>query len=145
MRSNFSCAGTHTLTPYTEKSNSSGPHTLTLGLWSLTLGCCYVLRSNDESFWVSFIVLIKKVFEFGLKNDSQLPASDQLELWVSFIQFIRNSWNDLEEIKEVEARFRKAFHHQNILTNDFKTKAKIKKMKRSEGYEYPDFKTYSTR
>ena len=81
---------------------------------------------------------IKAAYEFGLRNGSALPASEQLELWVSYIDFIRNSWNKTEEIKDIEARFRKAFHHQSVLTGEFKTKCKIKRMKRSETYDYPE-------
>ena len=80
----------------------------------------------------------KKAYELALKTDSSLPTTDQLEMWVSYIDFIRNSWKNTEEIKEIEIKFRKIFHHQNILTLDFKQKCKIKRMKRSEVYEYPD-------
>lgn len=81
---------------------------------------------------------IKSTFEFALKSDSVLPLADQLEIWVSYMDFIRNSWKNTEDVREVENRYRKVFHHQNILTGEFKNKCKIKRMKRSEAYEYPE-------
>lgn len=81
---------------------------------------------------------IKNAYELGLRTDSLLPGSDKLELWVSYMDFVRNSWKNSEDIKDIEARFRKNFHHQNLLTVDFKNKCKIKRMKRSDLYEYPE-------
>ena len=48
-------------------------------------------------------------YEFWLRNGSVLSASEQLELSVSYIDFIRNSWNKTEKIKEMKPGLGKLF------------------------------------
>lgn len=81
---------------------------------------------------------IKEVFEIGIGPESKLLASDQLELWVSYMDFVRRFWGNFEEIKEIEKRFRKQFHHQNMLTLDFKNRCGIKRMKKNDRVDYPE-------
>lgn len=81
---------------------------------------------------------IRMVYEFGLAKDSRLMSNDQLELWVSYVDFMRNYWRNYEEVKEVEMRFCKNYHHQNIMTSDFKARCGIKRMKKNEALDYPE-------
>jgi pre-mRNA-processing factor 39 len=81
---------------------------------------------------------VKSAYERAVSAESKLPANDQLEMWVAYIDFMRNSWQISEDVKEVEIRFKKVFHHQNIMTNDFKNRCKIRRTKREENIDYQD-------
>lgn len=81
---------------------------------------------------------IKAAYELGLRPESKLPLPEQLEMWVSYMDFMRNSWKNYEDVKEAEGKFRKIFHHQNVLTVEFKGKCGIKRMKRNENLDYPE-------
>ena len=99
-------------------------------LYISALGC---IEDPDEK-----LEKIKEVFEFGLGVESKLLVSDQYELWVSYMDFVRSFWKNFEEVKEVEKRFRKHFHHQSVLTLDFKNRCGIKRMKKNERIDYPE-------
>ena len=44
----------------------------------------------------------------------------------------------VEEVKEVETRFNKYYHHKTVMTNDFKARCGIKRMKKNDALDYPE-------
>jgi pre-mRNA-processing factor 39 len=102
-------------------------------LYFLYISALKNIENNQER-----LERIRKVFEFGLQKESRLMENDQLELWVAFVDFMRRFWKDFEEVKDVEVRFRKCFHHQNVMCNDFKNRCGIKRMKKNDALEYPE-------
>ncbi|CAG9329093.1 unnamed protein product [Blepharisma stoltei] len=91
------------------------------------LGCLTDLQDKKTK--------IRDVYELGLSFNSDLSPQEKLELWVSYIDFMRDSWENGNELKELEERFRLVFHHQAALTQKFKASAKIKRMRRVPIYE----------
>lgn len=115
---------------YQEALNKAGDRKALYYIYINALNCLTDLSEKKSR--------IREVYEIGVVESSRLNFKERLELWVSYIDFMRDAWENVEELKETEERFRLVFHHQSSLSQEFKAAAKIKRMRRSATYEYPE-------
>ena len=69
---------------------------------------------------------------------STVPKDQKMELWMSYIAFMRSHWQDHEELMEVETRFQASFFMGQIMTKAFKDKLKIKRHMMANAEQYPE-------
>jgi pre-mRNA-processing factor 39 len=94
-----------------------------VGLWSL----------SDP---ISRLDRIKKVYEAAVNERNNLIEEERLELWLSYINFIRNHWPDRQETRDIEERFRRSFHHSNQFQSRFRQSCRIKQVRSARPFSY---------
>ena len=79
---------------------------------------------------------IRAAYERGL--GSQMTKDHKMELWLSYMDFLRDHWEDHDQLMQVETRFQTTFFMAQSMTKAFKDKLKIKRHVSASSEQYPE-------
>ena len=79
---------------------------------------------------------IRSAYERAL--GSRMTKDHKMEMWLSYVDFMRTHWQDHDQLMQVESRFQTSFFLGQAMTKTFKEKLKIKRHVSASAEQYPE-------
>lgn len=107
------------------------------------------LHTDNKQLYLAYVQYLRLMPANPTRNESiraayeralvsQMAKDHKMELWLSYVEFMRTHWEDHEQLMQVESRFQASFFLGQAMTKVFKDKLKIKRHVSATAEQYPE-------